>query len=243
MAKSSRPGTFQKNRVVKTLLRTRAKGQPIGGFIGALHAENSVMHVISNNSVQTTIDAVEDTYCVGGMIGYASQAQIIQNRVETEFLSLGIYARSGGLLGCTELGDGSTTIELRSNSVRFNAMIGNWFGRVGGLIGALESDGSVKAVSNWIDGKVDAKHPNTKGVLFGHLDTGDFGGDSNFWSSAAGDLPDFQSCFGSCHSNASGLQKDEAAMSGVPFPGGEWSDQNVWDFQKGAYPELLPVPK
>ena len=244
MANSSRPGTFQKNRVAKTLLRTRVKEQPIGGFIGILHAENKVMHVISNNSIQTTIDAVENTYCVGGMIGYASQGQIIENQVDTEFLSPGIYARAGGLLGCTQLGDGSTTIELRSNSVHFNELIGNWFGRVGGLIGAIETgNGSVKAVSNWIDGKVDAAHEETKGMLFGHLDQGSFGGDSNYWSLAGGDLKDYQSCFNDCNSIASGLQKDEAAMSGVPFPGGEWSDQNVWNFQKGAYPELLPVPK
>jgi hypothetical protein len=110
-------------------------------------------------------------------------------------------------------------------------------------VGALETDGTVDMISNWIKGRVEASHASTKGMLVGHLDSGTLRATDNFWDSNFGSLPAIQSYGPAPTLNNNSGVTTTVAQSGTPFSGGEWSNASVWTFVRGQYPDLIALPR
>ncbi len=230
------------NHIQNVYLKTSRAGNPVAGFVGVFYQEY-FDHVLSNNSVEVTLDLNSRTYCVGGFVGYTSQGILRENSVSVRFSFPGDYERSGGFLGCTEMGQASSRVHIASNRIQFDTLYGNSFGRVGGIVGALESQGSVELVSNWVDGRVDAAHSNTKGMLVGHFDSGSLFASDNYWNSSTGSLPAIQSPSGYTLPAGNTGVTATTASAGTPFSGGEWSNSSIWEFRAGAFPELVNTPR
>jgi hypothetical protein len=242
ISSSTRPVNLVYNLIQGVNLRTSKPGNPVAGFVGVFYQEY-YDHVLSNNLVEVTLDLTQRTYCSGGFVGYTSQGILRENSVRVRFSYPGDYERAGGFLGCTEFGQASSVLQIASNRIEFDTLFGNSFGRVGGIVGALEGTGSVDLISNWVDGRVDATHPETKGMLIGHYHSGNLRVSDNYWNADTCSLPAIQSSNGyTLPTSNTGVTVADAQV-GTPFSGGEWGNPSVWNFTAGSLPDLANLPR